>query len=195
MISEGIPADGAALFIVPFIQAVFSLECALRSLRKKSFQARGKYDVAICGGVITLMLIGTWVYCHVVQEPNECVASLVWYISRYGEETLTLLLVSAGLMLFSTIAIFIRLSVATTVDKQQRLAASRIVYYNVLGLVYLVGALIKGLADILTGIGLRHSILCLADSLSWKYQTGDDGDCGPQSVGPDGRTTTNIPQV
>jgi hypothetical protein len=83
------------------------------------------------------------VYSHVVREPNLCFASLVWYISRYGEETLILLSVSTGLIMFSTIIIFIRLSMATLIDKQQRIAASRIVYYNVLGLVSLVCFLIN----------------------------------------------------
>ena len=189
------PANEAALFIVPFIQTVFSLECAIRSLRINPFRARGKYDVAICGGVITLMLIGTWVYSHVVKEPDACFASLVWYISRYGEETLIILSASAGLMIFSTITIFVRLSMATAVDKQQRIAASRIVYYNVLGLVSLVCTLVDGVVDTLTRVGLCYSILCLADSLTWKYQTIDDGDGRPQSVRLDGRTPTNVPQV
>jgi hypothetical protein len=82
--------------------------------------------------------MATWVYSHVVREKDVCFASLVWYISQYGIETLILLSVSAGLTLFSTITIFARLSKAATIDRQQRIAASRIVYYNVLGLVSLV---------------------------------------------------------
>lgn len=89
-------------------------------------------------------------YSHVVREPNLCFASLVWYISRYGEETLILLSVSTGLIMFSTIIIFIRLSMATLIDKQQRIAASRIVYYNVLGLVSLVCFLINIRVGMLT---------------------------------------------
>lgn len=134
------PANLVALFVVPFIHSAFSVECAIRSLRAKAFRARGKYNVAICSGLVGLLLMATWVYCHVVQEPNVCFASLVWYISRYGTETLILLSISAGLTLFSTITIFVRLSKVTTVDRQQRIAASRIVYYNVLGLVSLVCA-------------------------------------------------------
>ena len=89
------------------------------------------------------MLIGTWVYSHLVPEANFCFGSLVWYISRYGEESLILLSVSTGLMLFSIITIFVRLSMVTTIDKQQRIAASRIVYNNVLGIVSLVCLLFK----------------------------------------------------
>jgi hypothetical protein len=140
----------AALFIVPFIQAIFGLECALRSLRKEPFSARGKYSVPACCGTVALMLIGTWVYSHLVPEPNSCFATLVWYISRYGEESLILLSVSAGLMLFSAITIFVRLSMVTLIDKQQRIAASRIVYYNVLGIVSLVCALLVCGVEILT---------------------------------------------
>jgi hypothetical protein len=135
-------ADDAALFVVPYIQAVFGLEFAIRSLRRKPFQARRKYDFAICCGVISLMLIGTWAYSHVRPEHNICAASIVGYISRYSKEGLIILSTSAGLMLFSAITIFIRLSMVHMIDKQQRIAASRIVYYQILGVVSLVCVLI-----------------------------------------------------
>lgn len=133
----------AALFILPFIQAVFGVECALRSIRKKAFCARGKYSVAICCGAVVLMLLGTWLYSHLVPEPHTCFASLVWYISRYGVQSLILLSLSAGSMLFSAIIIFVRLSMVTVIDRQERIAASRIVYHNVLGVVSLVCAVLK----------------------------------------------------
>lgn len=126
-----------ALFILPFIQAVFGVECALRSIRKKAFCARGKYSVAICCGIVVLMLLGTWLYSHLVPEQDNCFASLVWYISRYGVQSLILLSVSTASMLFSAIIIFVRLSMVTVIDRQQRIAASRIVYHNVLGVVSL----------------------------------------------------------
>src|SRR3954468_14209289 len=58
---RGLMADDLALFIVPYIQVIFCLECAIRSLRASPFQPRGKYDVAVCCGTIVLMLIATWI--------------------------------------------------------------------------------------------------------------------------------------
>lgn len=127
-----------ALFIVPFLQTVFGLECAFRSLRRLPFQARGKYDVAICSGTVVLMLIGTWVPTHLSPEPDRCFASLIWYISAFGAEGMVILSSCAGLMIISALTIFIRLSTVNLIDQHQRIAASRMVYYLVLGIVSLV---------------------------------------------------------
>jgi hypothetical protein len=142
-----------------------------------------------------VMLIGTWVYSHVVPENNKCFASLVWYISRYGEVGLILLSVSAGIMMFNATTIFIRLSMVKIIDKQQRISASRIVYYHILGIVSLVSELIISPGSFLTKPGLCHSIFCLSDRCTWQYQVIDDGRCSPQFIGIDGRTSSSVPQV
>lgn len=131
----------SALFIVPYIQLVFGIECALRSLRKLPFQARGKYDVTICCVAIVLMLIGTWIPSHIKEQPDHCFASLIWFITRFGLECLVLLSVAGGLMILSAITIFVRLSTVNLIDQHQRIAASRMVYYLVLGIVSMVSKL------------------------------------------------------
>ena len=124
--------------IVPYIQLVFGLECTLRSLRRISFQARGKYDVTICCGTIVLMLVGTWIPSHIYPEHNLCFASLLWFISDFGEAALIILSTVGGLLSISAVTIFVRLSSVTMIDEHQRIAASRMVYYLVLGIVTLV---------------------------------------------------------
>jgi hypothetical protein len=51
---------------------------------------------------------------------------------------LKLLSVSAGLMTLAAVVIFVRLSTVTLIDEHQRIAASRMVFYLVLGIVSLV---------------------------------------------------------
>jgi hypothetical protein len=135
---DGIELTNLALFIVPYLQLVFGVECALRSLRRLPFQARGKYDVTICCGVVVLMLIGTWLPSHLIPQPDTCFASLMWFITRYGQLGLELLSVAAGLMTLSAIIIFFRLWTVSLIDEHQRIEASRMVYYLVLGIVSLV---------------------------------------------------------
>lgn len=130
-----------ALFIVPYLQLVFGLECAIRSFRSIPFQARGKYDVAICLVVVFLMLIITWIPSHIWPEPDTCFASLVWFITRYGKLGFVLLSVTGGLMIMSALTIFIRLSTVNLIDQHQRIAASRMVYYLALGIVSMVSGL------------------------------------------------------
>jgi hypothetical protein len=131
-------ADRLALFIVPYIQVVFGLECAIRSLRALPFQARGKNDVTICCGVIISMLIATWIPSHIFPEHNTCVATLLWFISRYGELGTILLSVTDGLMLVGAFTIFIRLTTVHLIDQHQRVAASRMVYHLGFGIVSIV---------------------------------------------------------
>ncbi|THV46545.1 hypothetical protein BGAL_0377g00020 [Botrytis galanthina] len=126
-----------ALFIVPYIQLVFGLECAIRSLKKTPFQPRGKYDVSICLGTIVLMLVATWIPTNLFPQKNRCFASLVWFVSRYGTFGLSVYSAVAGLLIISALTIFVRLSKTTLVERNQRIAASRMVYYIALGLVSL----------------------------------------------------------
>ncbi|PQE13897.1 Bile salt-activated lipase protein [Rutstroemia sp. NJR-2017a BBW] len=126
-----------ALFIVPYTQLIFGLECAIRSLRKNPFQPRGKYDVTICLGIIVVMLIGTWIPTHLRTEHDHCFASLLWFISDFGEIGFILLATVAGLFLISAVVIFVRLSRSNMVEQNQRIAASRMVYYMAIGFVSL----------------------------------------------------------
>jgi hypothetical protein len=127
-----------AIMIVPYLQLVFGLECAFRSLGKSPFQARGKYNVTVCCVTIISMLIITWIPSYLYPESNVCFASLVWYISRYGELGLIIFTTVATCLLASAVIIFTRLSRVNMIDQNQRIAASRMVYYLVLGVVSLV---------------------------------------------------------
>ncbi|KAF7889178.1 hypothetical protein EAF00_009478 [Botryotinia globosa] len=126
-----------ALFIVPYIQLVFGLECAIRSLKKTPFQSRGRFDVSICLGTIVLMLVGTWIPTNLFPQKNRCFASLLWFVSRYGTFGLIVYSAVAGLLIISALTIFVRLSKTTLVERNQRIAGSRMVYYLVVGLVSL----------------------------------------------------------
>lgn len=149
-----------ALFIVPFIQVVFGIECALRSLRKLPFQARGKYDVTICGVAILLMLIGSWIPTFLKKQTPQCFGSLLWFVTAFGKEGFVVLCVLLGMMILSAVAIYTRLSTVNMVDQHQRIAASRVVYYLVLGIMSLVGVYIPFIS--LTNLsGFHHPIFRL----------------------------------
>ncbi|KAH7309971.1 hypothetical protein BKA65DRAFT_414396 [Rhexocercosporidium sp. MPI-PUGE-AT-0058] len=126
-----------AMFIVPYIQLVFGTECAIRSFRSTPFQARGKWDVTICCGVVVVMLILTWIPSHIRPEPNACFASLIWFISKFGKLGFVMLTTVGGLMIAAALTIFVRLSTVNLIDQHQRIAASRMVYYLVLGILSL----------------------------------------------------------
>jgi hypothetical protein len=85
-----------------------------------------------------VMLIGTWIPTHLRTEHDHCLASLLWFVSDFGEIGLILLATVAGLLLISAVVIFVRLSRSNMVEQNQRIAASRMVYYMAIGFVSLV---------------------------------------------------------
>lgn len=127
------------IFILPYTQLVFGLECAFRSLRSLPFQGRGQYDVLICLVTILLMLVGTWVPVHLHPQSPKCFASLVWFVTDYAVEALSMLSIIAATFIVIAITIFVRLSTVSTIDQHQRIAASRMVHFLILGVVSLVG--------------------------------------------------------
>ncbi|RKF83426.1 hypothetical protein GcC1_003031 [Golovinomyces cichoracearum] len=126
-----------AIFIVPYIQLVFGLECVIRSFRSLPFQDRGKHDIKICCGVIILMLVVTWIPSQTLPESDICYASLLWYIPRHGKLGFIILSSTAGLMVICILNIFCRLSTVSLIDRHQRIVASRIVHYMMVGVVSL----------------------------------------------------------
>ena len=124
---------------MPYIQLVFGIECAVRSLRPRPFQARGKHNVKIYIVLVVVMLVVTWIPSNLTKEPDSCFASLMWFITRFGMDGLILLTMTASLMMINAIIIFFRLSTVKLIDEHQRIAASRMVYYLILGTISLVG--------------------------------------------------------
>lgn len=192
---ERINANESALFIVPYIQVVFGLECAIRSMRKLPFQARGKYDVTICSGAIVVMLIATWIPSHIDPQPDFCFASLVWFVSSFGEYALILLSISAGLMVLSALIIFIRLSTVNLIDQHQRITASRMVYYLVLGVVSLVSHTLCAVTIVLMLVGLCDPIFRYHNGRQGRSESWYDGNSGSEPVWTDEWTRSPIPQV
>ncbi|RKF59837.1 hypothetical protein OnM2_056001 [Erysiphe neolycopersici] len=124
-----------AIFLVPFVQLVFGIECTLRSFRSLPFQARGKYDVTFCLGAVVLMLFATWIPSHINPELDTCFASLLWFVSGYGDLGIVLFSSTAGLMLICALIIYCRLSAVNLIDQHQHIVASRIIHHMIIGAV------------------------------------------------------------
>jgi hypothetical protein len=131
------------------------------------FQPRNRYTVPILGVVILLMLIATWLPSQLMPEPDICFASLFWYITRYGNLGLVMLSTIAAMMLVSAITIFVRLSNSNLIDEDQRIAASRMVYYLILGIISLVCLCSISHETRLTLIGIYYSLVRVAYHWKW----------------------------
>lgn len=99
------------------------------------FQARGKHAVKIYLFIVVIMLVGTWLPSNLHKGRDTCFATLVWFVTTYGDLGLILFPIASGLMLISALVIFVRLSSVNLIDEHQRIAASRMVYYLILGFI------------------------------------------------------------
>jgi hypothetical protein len=129
-----------AFWIVAYTLLVFGVEVAFRGFQKKRFHSRGKFTMPICWSIVLTMLIATWVPSHVYKNPrNDCDASLTSWVMPWADIALFLNSIIVFLYLLTGFMIAYQLSRTAKIDRNERIAASRIVYYLAIGVVLMVG--------------------------------------------------------
>lgn len=184
-----------AMFLVAYVQVVFGIECTIRSLRKTPFRARGKYDVTICLFVVFVLEILTWALAFVDKMGDFCFASLVWFVVHYGEFGTIVVSSIIGASVICGLIIWNRLSTVPTIDKHQRIAASRMVYYLWLGAIVLVSSSCLCTTTFNTNIasGFRVSLFPCAGDTQKRLEAGHDSDCSAELVRSPDRCDTTHP--
>lgn len=107
----------------------------MRGLRKKPFQQRGRWDVTLCLSLVGMLLLINFLVADFVRSGDFCFASLFWFVVKYTEGIFYVLLVIAAVLTVCTVLIFIKLSKHTRIDTGERIAASRMVYYQALAVI------------------------------------------------------------
>ncbi|PTB62877.1 hypothetical protein BBK36DRAFT_1183782 [Trichoderma citrinoviride] len=124
-----------ALFVVPFVQLVFGLESTVQALRRKPFQQRPRW---VTVGCLLIVIIGTlllYVQTRVMRPPDLCYASLFWFVQTWRLEAFALLTIIGCALVIGAIVVFVRLHRDTSIGIIERTAASKMVYYMILGAV------------------------------------------------------------
>ncbi|KAF2183962.1 hypothetical protein K469DRAFT_581621 [Zopfia rhizophila CBS 207.26] len=118
-----------AIFIMGFVTLVFGIEMALRAFKHERFAPRGKWNATICVGVISFMLLLTWMPTIAWPMYNRCFGSLIWFPVRY--ELIAIVFLSILVFFFFLLAALISIQLMRTsnVDPNERIAASRMCYY------------------------------------------------------------------
>jgi NADH:ubiquinone oxidoreductase subunit 5 (subunit L)/multisubunit Na+/H+ antiporter MnhA subunit len=127
-----------AIWLVPVTIQVFAAETAIRALRNPSFSPRGKKNIPICLAAILVLIGITWAPSRVYPAEDSCVASLLFYIRSKGKAGVVTILCISVVIIISLVIIIVQLSRNVKVRKDERIAASRIVYYLVITAVILV---------------------------------------------------------
>jgi hypothetical protein len=144
------------IFLLGYITLVFGVEMAIRSMKSERFAPRGKWNAAICLGIVGFLTLLTWIPTIVFPMFNFCFGSLIWVVDRYKLGSIVLLgvIVISSLVLAAMISI--QLMRTSDVDPNERISASRMCYYLlVVALLYVspYNSLPQGLAEHSTGTG------------------------------------------
>ena len=110
---------------------VFGLETAFRSLRRIRFPSRNRWHIPTALAIIAIMIFASWAATNIFPTRGKCLTGLIWWTARYAKLAVVL---ASGLLAFypvSAVVITIQLVKTVKVDKAERIAATRVVYYLV----------------------------------------------------------------
>lgn len=108
---------------------VFGLETAFRSLRRVRFPSRNRWHIPTAIAMIATMTFAAWATANVFPTRGKCLTGLIWWTARYAKLAVVLALGLLALYPASAVIITVQLVKTVTVDKAERIAATRVVYY------------------------------------------------------------------
>ncbi|KAJ8123040.1 hypothetical protein O1611_g9690 [Lasiodiplodia mahajangana] len=124
-----------AIFIVPYIQLVFTIETTIRALKSNPFPPRSKWTVAICLTIVKIALLATGLLTFFIRAPNFCFASLFWFVAKWAEGGFALLIGIVMILAMCNAIIYIKLTRHSTIEEDERVDASRMIYYIALAII------------------------------------------------------------
>lgn len=120
---------------MPYIQLVFSIEITLRALKSTPFPPRSKWTVAICLTIVKIALLATGLLTFFIRPPNFCFASLFWFVAKWAEGGFALLIGIVVILAACAVVIYIKLTRYSTIEDDERIGASRMIYYIALAII------------------------------------------------------------
>ena len=117
---------------------VFGLETTFRSLQRARFHPRGKWNIPLCVAAVPLLTLLTWTPSNFSPTRGQCLASLIWWTAAYAK--LGLVIAISLILTFSLCATVITSQLVRRIktDRDERIAATRIVSYLVSSVLLLV---------------------------------------------------------
>ncbi len=121
----------AALWLAFITMLVFGLETAFRSLRRVRFSSRNRWYISTVIAVIITVIFAIWAATNVILLEGGCLTNQIWWIERYAKLTVVLAPILLALYPASAMIISVQLVKTVKVDRADRVAATRLVYYLV----------------------------------------------------------------
>ena len=169
-----------ALWLPFATMLVFGLEATFRSLRRVRFPSRNRWHIPTAIVVIALMIFSTWAATNVFPTRGKCLTGLIWWTARYAKLAAVL---AVGLLVVypaSALIITVQLVKTVEVEKAERIAATRVVYYLVVNTWLIVRQRKFGRGVPTNRIAGAHSSISCPDSYGCF--------CAPDGPNSSGRT-------
>ena len=127
-----------ALWIVPYTMLVFGVETTFRSLQRERFHPRGKWNIPLCIGAIPFLTFLTWTPSNFDKSRGPCLASLIWWTASFAK--LGIVIGASLIVTYSLCALIITLQLLRRIktDRDERIAATRVVYYLIPSVILMV---------------------------------------------------------
>lgn len=129
------------MWLFGFALLVFGIECAARSFGRDRFSPRGRWNITLCWIIIGLMLLIAWIPNKVeTSHHDNCLADMLGFVSPQADFAFGMSLVLIGLYLLIAFTVAFQLYRTVDIERAERISASRMVYYLVLGAIILVSS-------------------------------------------------------
>ncbi len=138
---------------------VFGLETTFRSVQRARFQPRGKWNTPLCLAAVPFLTLLTWTPSNFAPSKGLCVASLIWWTAAYAK--LGVVIATSLILTYSLCALVITLQLLRRIktDRDERIAATRVVYYLVPSVILMVGYKYAGSSGYMLILARRLSYL------------------------------------
>lgn len=135
----------AAIWIVGFVVLVLGIETVYRGLRKDRFASRGRWNIIICWVAVAVMLLLTWIPTRARPRAHDrCRAILLVFALPWADVAFGITLALIILYLAMGAILVAQLLRTVKLDRTERIAASRMVYYLGLAAALLVCLYVSG---------------------------------------------------
>ena len=120
------------------MQLVLGLEVAIRALGPRAFKRPSKWSLPICIGLVVMLLLAHVLAGLLAPPADVCFASLFWLMRRWAPACFGVLVAVVSAQAIAVAGIVLRLQRDKGVTLDQRVAASRVVYHLVVGMITVV---------------------------------------------------------
>lgn len=126
------------LWIGPHTMLVFGLETTSRSLQSAGFSNQGRWRVLIRVLSVLFLTTITGIISFALPTRGPCPASFIWWTAQYAKPGVAICLVLIWAYITCASIITFQLMTTAKLHSDQRIQASRIVYYLVVSAMLLV---------------------------------------------------------